>query len=52
MAAYEDALDRSSWRRDSGCTEKQYLRYLDELDYELSEVEQPAAGMQPSELRE
>ena len=45
MAAYENALDRHSWRQDGGCTEKDYLRYLDTLGYQLSDVEQLAAGL-------
>ena len=48
MAAYEDALDRQSWRRDGGCTEKHYLQYLDGLGYQLSDVERLAAGLDAS----
>ena len=44
MAAYENTLDRHSWRREDGCDEKYYLLYLAELGYALSEVEQFAAG--------
>ena len=47
MAAYEAALDRHSWRRENGCSEKHYLRYLDTLGYTLCDVERLAAGLQP-----
>ena len=50
MAAYENVLDRHSWRRDGGCTEKHYLHYLDNLGYRLSDVERLAAGIEVSEL--
>ena len=45
MAAYENALDRHSWRQSGGCTEKHYLLYLDQLGYQLSAVERLAAGI-------
>ena len=47
MASYEDALDRHSWRHDGGCTEKHYLLYLDQLGYQLNDVERLAAGLEP-----
>ena len=46
MAAYENALDRHSWRESDGCTEKHYLLYLDQLGYQLSAVERLAAGLE------
>jgi hypothetical protein len=49
MAAYEDVLDRQAWRCGSGCPEKQYLLYLEELGCQLSEVERLAAGVGPVE---
>lgn len=52
MAAYENVLDRHSWRRDGGCTEKHYLQYLDTLGYQLSDVERLAAGFHPAETVE
>jgi ParB family chromosome partitioning protein len=49
MAAYENALDRQSWRRDGGCTEKHYLRYLNSRGYQLSDVERLAADIEAAE---
>jgi hypothetical protein len=37
-----------SRRRGNGCPEKHYLLYLDALGYQLSDVEQLAAGIEPS----
>jgi ParB family chromosome partitioning protein len=50
MAAYENVLDRQSWRRDGGCTEEHYLRYLNTLGYQLSDVERLAAGLEPGDF--
>ena len=46
LAAYEDVLDRHSWRHNGGCTERHYPQYLDTLGYQLSDVEQLAAGVE------
>ena len=46
MAAYENALDRHSWRQNGGCAEKHYLLYLDQLGYQLSDIERLAAGLE------
>ena len=45
MAAYENALDRHSWRHDNGCPERHYPQYVDTLGYELSAVERLAARL-------
>jgi ParB family chromosome partitioning protein len=49
VAAYENALDRHSWRHDNGCPERLYLHYLDTLGYHLSDVERLAAGLQSND---
>jgi hypothetical protein len=46
VAAYENVLDRQAWRNGNGRPENQYLLYLDELGYQLSTVEQLAAGIE------
>jgi hypothetical protein len=52
LAAYEAALDRHSWRHDGGCAEKHYLQFLDELGYQLCDVERLAAGLEPRDNEE
>lgn len=50
LAAYEDAMVRDRWRVVEPATVR-YLRYLEELGYELSTVELRACGAKPKSTK-